>query len=122
VVVPDRAQLSEIVRRVRDGRVRTNIGNIATLNDAVAAFNPTMRAKGKTIILWRSSSSPRYSPLVESARTVTRLCKTVPLCSALRVALPLWTWGWTYNAVQWSYAMMTTTLMGPMVETEIEAG
>src|SRR4051812_43227608 len=47
VVVPDRAQLSEIVRRVRDGRVRTNIGNIATLNDAVAAFNPTMRAKGK---------------------------------------------------------------------------
>jgi NADPH:quinone reductase-like Zn-dependent oxidoreductase len=50
VVVPDRAQLSEIVRRVRDGRVRTNIGNIATLDNAVAAFNPTKRAKGKTII------------------------------------------------------------------------
>ncbi|WP_433522632.1 NADP-dependent oxidoreductase [Nocardia pseudovaccinii] len=50
VVVPDRAQLSEIVRRVRDGRLRTNIGNIATLDDAVAAFNPTKRAKGKTII------------------------------------------------------------------------
>src|SRR5262249_50612484 len=41
VVVPDRAQLSEIVRRARDGRVRTNIGNVATLDDAVAAFNPT---------------------------------------------------------------------------------
>jgi NADPH:quinone reductase-like Zn-dependent oxidoreductase len=50
VVVPDRPQLSEIARRVRDGRVRTNIGNIATLDDAVAAFNPTERAKGKTII------------------------------------------------------------------------
>jgi NADPH:quinone reductase-like Zn-dependent oxidoreductase len=50
VVVPDRAQLTEIVQRVRDGRVRTNIGNVATLDDAVAAFNPTERRKGKTII------------------------------------------------------------------------
>ena len=50
VVVPDRAQLSEIVRRARDGRVRTNIGNVAALDDAVAAFNPTKRVKGKTII------------------------------------------------------------------------
>ena len=50
VVVSDRAQLSEIVRRARDGRVRTNIGNVATLDDAVAAFNPTERIKGKTII------------------------------------------------------------------------
>jgi NADPH:quinone reductase-like Zn-dependent oxidoreductase len=50
VVVSDRAQLSEIVRRVRDGRLRTNIGNISTLDDAVAAFNPTRRTKGKTII------------------------------------------------------------------------
>jgi NADPH:quinone reductase-like Zn-dependent oxidoreductase len=50
VVVPDRAQLSEIVRRARDGRVRTNIGTVATLDNAVAAFNPTERIKGKTII------------------------------------------------------------------------
>ena len=50
VVVPDRAQLSEIVRRARDGRVRTNIGNVAALDDAVAALNPTERIKGKTII------------------------------------------------------------------------
>ncbi len=34
----------------RDGRLRTNIGNIATLDDAVAALNPTERRKGKTII------------------------------------------------------------------------
>src|SRR3954464_12140009 len=50
VVVPDRAQLSEIVRRARDGRVRTNIGNVAALDDAVAAFKRTERIKGKTII------------------------------------------------------------------------
>ena len=50
VLVSDRAQLSEIVQRVRDGRLRTNIGNIATLDDAVAAFNPTKRISGKTII------------------------------------------------------------------------
>jgi len=50
VVVPDRAQLSELVQRVRDGRLRTNIGNVAAFDDAVAAFNPTERIKGKTII------------------------------------------------------------------------
>jgi NADPH:quinone reductase-like Zn-dependent oxidoreductase len=50
VVEPDRAQLSEVVQRVRDGRLRTNIGNVSTLDDALAAFNPTERIKGKTII------------------------------------------------------------------------
>ncbi|MGV9346748.1 NADP-dependent oxidoreductase [Streptomyces spiralis] len=50
VVVPDRAQLSEIARRVKNGQLRTNIGQVATLDDAVAAFNPTERINGKTII------------------------------------------------------------------------
>ena len=50
VVESDRAQLGEVVQRVRDGRLRTNIGTVATLDDAVAAFNPTERRKGKTII------------------------------------------------------------------------
>ncbi len=50
VVESDRAQLSEIAQRVRDGRLRTNIGNVSPLDDAVAAFNPTGRRKGKTII------------------------------------------------------------------------
>jgi NADPH:quinone reductase-like Zn-dependent oxidoreductase len=53
VVESDRAQLGEIVQRVRDGRLRTNIGNVATLDDAVAALNPTERRKGKTIIQLR---------------------------------------------------------------------
>jgi NADPH:quinone reductase-like Zn-dependent oxidoreductase len=50
VVESDRGQLSEIVQRVRDGRLRTNIGTVSTLDDAVAAFNPTERRPGKTII------------------------------------------------------------------------
>jgi NADPH:quinone reductase-like Zn-dependent oxidoreductase len=50
VVESNRAQLSEIIQRVRDGRLRTNIGTVAALDDAVAAFNPTERRPGKTII------------------------------------------------------------------------
>ena len=50
VVECDRGQLSEIVKRVRDGRLRTNIGNVSSLDEAVAAFNSTERRKGKTII------------------------------------------------------------------------
>ena len=50
VVESDRAQLSEIVQRVRDGRLRTNIGTVSALDDAVAAFNSTERRPGKTII------------------------------------------------------------------------
>jgi NADPH:quinone reductase-like Zn-dependent oxidoreductase len=60
VVESDRAQLSEIVRRVRDGRLRTNIGNVSTLDDAVAAFNQTKRINGKTII--RVGQSARRIP------------------------------------------------------------
>jgi hypothetical protein len=52
--MPDRAQLDEIVQRVRGGRLRTNIGNVADLDDAVAALNPTKRITGKTIIRARS--------------------------------------------------------------------
>jgi hypothetical protein len=44
------AQLNEIVQRVRAGRLRTNIGNVSTLDGAVAAFNSIERRKGKTII------------------------------------------------------------------------
>jgi NADPH:quinone reductase-like Zn-dependent oxidoreductase len=50
VVESDRATLGELVERVRDGRLRTNIATIASLDDAVAAFNPTQRLSGKTVI------------------------------------------------------------------------
>ncbi|MBO0692565.1 MAG: NADP-dependent oxidoreductase [Acidimicrobiaceae bacterium] len=64
VVEADRAQLGEIVRRVRDGRLRTNIGNVASLEDAVAAFNPSEPVPGKTII--------RVRPSAQAKRPTTR--------------------------------------------------
>lgn len=50
VVESDRAQLGEIVQRVRDGRLLPSVGTVATLDEAVAALNPTQRVHGKTII------------------------------------------------------------------------
>ncbi|HEY4289961.1 MAG TPA: zinc-binding dehydrogenase [Puia sp.] len=50
VVESDRAQLIEIVQRVREGRLRTNIGKVAPLDKAVATFNSTERHLGKTVI------------------------------------------------------------------------
>src|SRR3954451_16653409 len=46
VVEADRAQLAEIAQRVRDGRLRPNIATVTTLDDAIAAFNPTERISG----------------------------------------------------------------------------
>jgi NADPH:quinone reductase-like Zn-dependent oxidoreductase len=53
VVESDRQQLGEIVQRVRDGRLRTNIGVTVPLDDAVAALNSTERRNGKPIITVR---------------------------------------------------------------------
>jgi NADPH:quinone reductase-like Zn-dependent oxidoreductase len=50
VVEADRAQLGEVVQRIRDGRLRTNVGTVSALDDAVAAFNSPGRRAGKTII------------------------------------------------------------------------
>ncbi|WP_163509021.1 NADP-dependent oxidoreductase [Fodinicola acaciae] len=44
------SQLAAIVDRVRDGRLRTHIGTVATLDDAIPALNPTERRRGKTVI------------------------------------------------------------------------
>ncbi|HEV7186087.1 MAG TPA: NADP-dependent oxidoreductase [Leifsonia sp.] len=44
------SQLAEIVQRVRDGRLRTNIDEVAPLEDAIAVLNPSQRRKGKTVI------------------------------------------------------------------------
>ncbi|UGS37191.1 NADP-dependent oxidoreductase [Capillimicrobium parvum] len=66
VVESDRGQLGEIVQRIRDGRLRTHIGTVATLDDAVAALNPTERRKGKTII--RVPASPARSANARSDR------------------------------------------------------
>ncbi len=50
VVESDRGQLGEIVQRVRDGRLRTNIGTVASLDEAVAALSSTERHTGKSVI------------------------------------------------------------------------
>jgi NADPH:quinone reductase-like Zn-dependent oxidoreductase len=50
VVESDRAKLGEIVQRMREGRLRTNIATIVPIDDAVRAFNPTKRISGKTVI------------------------------------------------------------------------
>jgi len=50
VVEADQAQLSAIIQRVRDGRLRTNIGLVSSLDDATATFNTTGRRTGKTVI------------------------------------------------------------------------
>lgn len=50
VVEANPGQLTEMIQRVREGRLRTHIGNISNLNDAVATFNSTNRVSGKTII------------------------------------------------------------------------
>src|SRR5207237_6487707 len=44
VVESDRAQLSEIIQRVRDGRLRTNIGTVSALDDACDDFTSTGRS------------------------------------------------------------------------------
>jgi len=54
VVEPDRAQLEEIAQRVRDGRLRSNIGTVAALDGATRALDPTARRQGKTIIRVRA--------------------------------------------------------------------
>jgi len=50
VVEADRAQLVEVVKRMEDGRIRANIGQVAAFDDAIAALNPTTRRTGKTVI------------------------------------------------------------------------
>ena len=50
VVEADRAQLTELVARVRDGRLRPNIGRTAPFDDAIATFNSGERHQGKTVI------------------------------------------------------------------------
>jgi NADPH:quinone reductase-like Zn-dependent oxidoreductase len=44
------AQLTEVVQRVRDGRLRTHVGTTASLDNAIATLNSTERRRGKTVI------------------------------------------------------------------------
>lgn len=50
VVEPDRARLTELVARLRDGRLTPVVGAIRPLAEAPAAFAPATRTPGKTIV------------------------------------------------------------------------
>jgi NADPH:quinone reductase-like Zn-dependent oxidoreductase len=50
VVEPDRAALAALEDRLADGRLRPLVGAIYPLEEAPAAFDPTHRSRGKTII------------------------------------------------------------------------
>ena len=50
VVEPDRARLAALELRLRDGRLRPNIGDVRPLAEARSAFAPAHRSHGKTII------------------------------------------------------------------------
>ena len=68
------AQLSEIVQRVRDGRLQTNTGTVSTLDDAVAAFKHDKR-RGKTII--RAGDERSHLQRLQ----IPTPCGQIPLCS-----------------------------------------
>jgi NADPH:quinone reductase-like Zn-dependent oxidoreductase len=50
VVEPDRARLTDLAQRVRDGRLTPVVGAVRPLSETAAAFAPTQRTPGKTII------------------------------------------------------------------------
>ncbi|ANI42864.1 NADP-dependent oxidoreductase [Mycolicibacterium vaccae] len=50
IVEPDRAQLTQLARRVRDGRLTPVIGAVCPLADAADAFTRRRRTPGKTVI------------------------------------------------------------------------
>jgi NADPH:quinone reductase-like Zn-dependent oxidoreductase len=50
VVEPDRAQLGELARRVRDGRLKPIVGSVRPLAETIDAFARRERTTGKTII------------------------------------------------------------------------
>ncbi|MFJ5206568.1 NADP-dependent oxidoreductase [Streptomyces nigra] len=50
VVEPDRTRLADLAQRVRDGRLKPIVGAVRPLAEAAAAFSPSKRVHGKTII------------------------------------------------------------------------
>ena len=95
VVEADRAQLIEIVERVRDGRLRTNIGTAAGLDGAVAAIRPRRSARLPPSSMRATSrrrttepSSPVFSRIAPNSSGVCRRdwTETVALSSCERGA------------------------------------
>ena len=50
IVEPDRSQLAELDKRLRDGVLKPVVGAVFPLVEATRAFDPALRATGKTVI------------------------------------------------------------------------
>jgi NADPH:quinone reductase-like Zn-dependent oxidoreductase len=50
VVEPDRSTLAALERRLRDGRLRPVIGTVYPLDQALSAFDPARRGRGKPMV------------------------------------------------------------------------
>ncbi|MET8563815.1 NADP-dependent oxidoreductase [Streptomyces flaveolus] len=50
VVEPDRARLTDLAQRLRDGRLQVRVGEVRPLAEAVSAFTSKQRVSGRTII------------------------------------------------------------------------
>lgn len=50
VVEPDRAGLTDLARRLREGRLEVRVGSVRPRAEAAAAFTPERRIAGRTII------------------------------------------------------------------------
>ncbi|WP_327596609.1 NADP-dependent oxidoreductase [Streptomyces chartreusis] len=50
VVEPDRARLADLAQRLRDGRLRVQVGAVRPLAEAADTFTPKQRVSGRTII------------------------------------------------------------------------
>jgi len=79
VVESDRAPMSEIVQRVRDGRLRTNIGNVSPSTTPSPPSTRPSAARRKTVI--RVSSVKRHVPI--------RTCSLVKALIALLLELQI---------------------------------
>ncbi|MEU1012211.1 NADP-dependent oxidoreductase [Streptomyces sp. NPDC005890] len=55
VVEPDRARLTDLAARLRDGRLKPVVGTVLPLAEAPAAFGPGKRTPGRTIIRVREA-------------------------------------------------------------------
>ncbi|MFJ4525744.1 NADP-dependent oxidoreductase [Streptomyces sp. NPDC088810] len=55
VVEPDRARLTDLAARLRDGRLKPVVGTVLPLAEAPAAFAPGKRTPGRTIIRVREA-------------------------------------------------------------------
>jgi NADPH:quinone reductase-like Zn-dependent oxidoreductase len=100
VVESDRAQLGEIVQRVRDGRLRTNIGHIASLDEAIAALNPATRISGKTIIRVRPCGpGNRPVPFYSDPVTLSPQAGMVTAVSLCMAAQNLWTNSYNFETI-----------------------